>query len=140
MSSDFDLSATEVDFSKILRVHHTDLRETLNVQQMIPLMRTEELLTEEECQKIKLKTTDEEKIDQLVHILPRKGRFAYPKFIKCLESEKQHLAHPELVVKLKETAAKLRFQQLQPFQSMGTDSKSNQVNIPWQYSVVVWPP
>ena len=138
MSSDCNLSTTEVDFSKILQEHHTDLRETLNVQEMIPLMRKHELLTEEECQKLKLMTIDAEKIDQLVHILPRKGRFAYPKFIKCLESEKRHLGHPELVVKLKETAAKQKSQQLQPFQSMCTDSKSNQVNIQCSEATLNW--
>ena len=102
----------QVDFAKILQVHHTDLRATLNVQELIPLMRKHELLTTEECQGLKCNQTESEKIDQLVHILPRKGKSACAHFIKCLEAEKQHAGHPDLALKLKETCAKLS-QQLQ---------------------------
>ena len=121
LASDCDLSSTDtssnmveisqVDFAKILQVHYTDLRALLNVKELIPLMRKHELLTAEECQDLLHKPGDAEKIDQLVHILPRKGKLAYPKFIKCLKSEKQHLGHPEIVLKLKETAGKLKCQQ-----------------------------
>ena len=134
MSSDCDLSTTDadvqVDFAKVLQIHHTDLRTTLNVQELIPLMRTHELITAEECQDIKRKQMDAEKIDLLVHILPRKGKQAYPKFIKCLESETQHLGHPELVAKLKETAGKLKCQQSQSSQSLKVHAgiSTNQVN------------
>ena len=103
----------QVDFEKILQVHHTDLRDTLNVHQLIPLMRKHELLTMEECQELKCKQIDSDKIDHLVHILPRKGKRACANFIECLESEKQHMGHSELAVKLKETHSKLRFRQLQ---------------------------
>lgn len=104
------MSSTEnfqVDFAKILQVHHTDLRATLNIHELIPLMRKHELLTTEEYQELKCKQTEAEKIDQLVQILPRKGKHACAHFIQCLESEKQHTAHPELALKLKETRAKL---------------------------------
>lgn len=135
MSSDRELSPKDlqVDFDKILQVHHTDLRQTLNVNALIPLMRQHKLLTVEECQEIKSKPSDSEKIDQLVHILPRKGKLACRMFIKCLESEQEHLGHPELVLKLKGTIAKLNSQQAQPLQSVDTamdteSGKTKQVN------------
>ena len=125
MSSDGELALSIYDFAKILRlVHHADFRETLNVQALIPLLGKYNLLTEEERQEImQFKRTDCEKIDHLVHILPRKGKYAYQQFIKCLESEKEHLSHPELAQELKKTAEKLKAQQLQPFQ-LDTDSKT----------------
>ena len=134
MSSDRDFSSstdTSRDIgilAKVLQVHHEDLRRTLNVQELIPLMRKHDLLTTEECQDIKHKLGDAEKIDQLVHILPRKGKLAYIKFIQCLESEKQHLGHPELVLKLKETAEKLKCQQPNVCTGRGIGINTSQVN------------
>lgn len=124
MSSDRDeLSSTDlpVDFAKILHLHHEDLRGTLNVPALMPLMGKYNLITEEERQEIQCKATDAEKIDHLVHILPRKGKCGYQTFIRCLESEKQHLGHPELVLKFKKTVECLQTQQ--PFQSADTVSK-----------------
>ena len=136
MSSDRDreLSSTDfsaVDFAKILQLHHTDLRDTLNVRELIPLMGKFNLLTGEERQEIQCKATDSEKIDHLVHILPRKGKCAYQTFIRCLESEKQHLGHPELVLKLKKTVECLhaKTQHLQSFQSTDTDSKTTAEHV-----------
>jgi len=98
-------------------------------------MRRHNLITNEEVQEIKCKSTDLEKIDHLVHVLPRKGKFAYPKFIECLESEDKHLGHPELAVKLKETVAKL--QRPQFFQSaVDTGCKTNKVCI-YVYTVYI---
>lgn len=111
------------DFERVLRLHHTDLRETLNLQELIPLMRKCDLLTVEECQEIESKPSDSKKTDQLVQVLPRKGKLACHKFIRCLESEKQHLGHPELVLKLKETVAKFHSQLLD------TTVRTDQVSI-----------
>ena len=130
MSIDCELLAADyqVDFETILREHHNDFRETLNVQALLPLMTKNDLLTVQECQEITCKAIDAEKIDQLViHVLPRKGKLACQKFIKCLESEKQHSGHPELVEKLKQTVAKLISGQPQSHQFKDKESKTKQV-------------
>ena len=129
MSSDRDeLSSTDidfpVDFAKLLHLHHADLRDTLNVPALMPLMGKYNLLTGEERQEIQCKATDSEKIDHLVHILPRKGKCGYQTFIRCLESEKQHLGHPDLVLKFRKTVECLKTQHLQPFQSTDRVSKT----------------
>ena len=121
MSSDHELSTT-VDFTKLLQHHHGDFLEMLNVSALIPLMGKYNLLTMKECQEIHSKSTDSDKIDHLVHcVLPRKGKRAYQKFVKCLELETQHLGHPELVAKIKKTAETLK---LQPFKSVDTATDS----------------
>ena len=120
--SDCELS---VDFAKILQLHHADFRETLNVRALIPLMGKYNLLTGEERQEIQCKATDAERIDHLIHILPRKGKCAYQTFIRCLESEKQHLGHPELVIKLKKTVEWLKTQHIYLFQSADTSADTD---------------
>ncbi|XP_065907597.1 uncharacterized protein [Dysidea avara] len=97
-----------VNFAKVLQENHSDLRKYLSLQELIPLLRKLELLTEEEWDEISHKQlTRQQKIDYLVQLLPRKGEHAYEKFVTCLELEKEHSAHMELAEKIKETAAKL---------------------------------
>lgn len=86
-----------------MQEHHSDLRKWINVQELIPLLRKQELLTAEEWEEISGKQTRLQKIDQLIQILPQKGELSYLKFIDCLESEDEHPAHKELAVKLKKT-------------------------------------
>ena len=102
---------TSVNFATLLQEHHSDLRESLNIPVLIPLLRKQELLTVEEWEEMG-KQNRFQKIDQLIQILPRKGEQAYLKFISCLESENEHPAHKELVVKLKKTRS--RWQQSRP--------------------------
>ena len=92
-----------MNFAKLLREHHSDLRKYLNVQELIPLLRKWDLLTAEEWEEISGKQTRLQKIDQLIQILPQKGELSYMKFIDCLESEDEHPAHKELAIKLKDT-------------------------------------
>ena len=90
-------------FAKLLQEHHSDLRQWLNIQELIPLLRKQELLTAEEWEEIAGKQTRLQKIDQLIQILPQKGELSESKFISCLESEGEHPAHKELAAKLKKT-------------------------------------
>ena len=92
-----------MNFAKLLQEHHFDLRESLNIPVLIPLLRKQELLTVEEWEEMG-KQNRFQKVDQLIQILPQKGEQAYLKFISCLESENEHPAHKELAVKLKKTA------------------------------------
>ena len=75
----------------------------MNIDELIPLLRKQELLTAEEWEDISGKQTRPQKIDQLIRILPQKGESTYLKFMKCLESEQEHPGHKELTVKLKKT-------------------------------------
>ena len=81
-------------------------------------MKQYKLLTLEEYHEIQCKPLHSEKIDRLVAILYSKGTCAYSKFIKCLESENEHLGHSELVLKLKKTRAKLQLQEVREVQSV----------------------
>jgi len=92
-----------MNFAKLLQEHHSDLRQCLNIHELIPLLRKQELLTAEEWEEISIKQTRWQKIDQLIQILPRKGESAYLRFIGCLDSESEHPAHKELAIKLKNT-------------------------------------
>ena len=136
MSSDHELSNT-VDFPRLLQHHHADFLETLNVPALIPLMGKHDLLTVKECQEIHSKSTDSDKIDHLVHcVLPRKGKGAYQKFIKCLELETQHLGHPELVSKIKKTAKTLKLQTFtgKSVDTAGTDPDSQVGQYNYSYN------
>ena len=77
-----------------------------------------ELLTVDDYNEICCKLSYSEKINQLVAILCSKGIHAYSNFIKCLESEKEHLGHSKLVLKLKKTCAKLQLQQVREVQCL----------------------
>ena len=94
-----------VNFAKLLQEHHSDLRESLNIPVLIPLLRKQELLTVEEWEEMG-KQNRFQRIDQLIQILPQKGEQAYLKFISCLESENEHPAHKELAIKLKKTRSR----------------------------------
>lgn len=54
------------------------------------------------------KQTRQKMIDYLLQLLPSKGEQAYEKFVTCLESEKEHLPHMELAVKMKKTAEEMK--------------------------------
>ena len=100
-----------VNFAKVLQENHSDLRKYLSLKELIPLLRKLELLTAEEWDEISLRQqTQQQKVDYLVQLLPRKGEHAYEKFLTCLELEKEHSGHVELAEKIKETAAKLTVQ------------------------------
>ena len=99
-----------VSFAKVLQENHSDLRQYLSLQELIPLLRKFELLTTEEWDEISghhKQLTQQQRVDYLVKLLPRKGEHAYEKFVTCLESEKEHSAHLELAKKMKETVVKL---------------------------------
>lgn len=108
-----------VSFAKLLKVHHSDLRQSLNIQELIPPLRKEGLLTGEEWEELSKQQTIPQKIDYLIQILPRKGEQACPKFIGCLESENEHPTHKELAAKLKKTRSQLMQQRTY---SASTDS------------------
>ena len=120
-----------VNFAKLLQEHHFDLRESLNIQALIPLLRKQELLTVEEWEAMGKQTqTRSQTIDQLIQILPQKGEQAYMKFISCLESENEHPAHKELALKLKKTRS--RWQQSRPisrFRRSTTDSDVTKTDL-----------
>ncbi|XP_065907540.1 uncharacterized protein [Dysidea avara] len=106
-SSTKDKLAPPVNFDRVLQEHHSDLRQCLSLQELIPLLRKHELLTKEEWEEISCKQTHQKKIDHLVQLLPRKGEHAYEKFVTCLESEKEHPSHLELADKIKKTAEEM---------------------------------
>ncbi|XP_065907298.1 uncharacterized protein [Dysidea avara] len=110
----FAANAVTVNFERILQKHHSDLRKSLGLEELIPLLREFDLLTKEEWDALSNKqTTQNQKIDFLVGLLPRKGEHAYTNFVTCLESEKEHPAHQELADQLRGTAAKLAESQQQ---------------------------
>ena len=102
-----------VDFERVLQKHHSDLRKSLGIEELIPSLRSLDLLTKDEWEVLSSQQTRQQKIDYLVALLPRKGENAYTHFVVCLESEKCHLAHQELADKLKTTAATLAESQQQ---------------------------
>ena len=116
-----------INFAKLLQEHHSDLREWLNIPALIPLLRKQELITAEEWEEISGKQTRLLKIDQLIQILPQKGKLACMKFIICLESETEHPAHKELAVKLKKT--QLRYGQQQMIRKTTTDSDVTKTDL-----------
>ncbi|XP_065906679.1 uncharacterized protein [Dysidea avara] len=90
----------KTSFARILQDFHYDLRQSLSLPQLIPLLNGQGLLTTEEWEELSCKATTLQSIDRLVQILPRKGENAYAKFVNCLESESEHPAHQELADKL----------------------------------------
>ena len=118
-----------VNLARLLQEHHIDLRESLNIPALIPLLRKQELLTVEEWEEMG-KQNRFQNVDQLIQILPQKGEQAYLKFISCLESENEHPAHKELALKLKKTRS--RWQQSRPisrFRRSTTDSDVTKTDL-----------
>lgn len=97
----------------------------MNIRQLIPLLRKQELLTAEEWEEISGKQTRSQEIDQLIQILPQKGERAHLKFIDCLESEDEHPAHKELAAKLKKTQSLWQRRSIQST----TDSEVTKVDL-----------
>ena len=70
------------------------------METVFPYLVQEDLLTQGEkaklCSLSSTLSSDDEKITYLIDLLPKKGRSALPRFLKCLESTASGTAHLEL--------------------------------------------
>ena len=76
----------------ILRRHWSSLRRDLEPTRLLPYLVNILDVTDE--QEVKVKATREDKIDQLLEILPRRGPKAFDEFVKALQEVQPFLASP----------------------------------------------
>lgn len=88
--------AENVDSAKFFMAHHVDFVNFLNVDEMIPFLNKQALLTPDEMETLCLHQTRKKKIEYLVTIMGIKGDPAPSLFIKCVRDAKEHRAHPKL--------------------------------------------
>ena len=98
---------------RLLDACSVQIRDLLHMETVFPYLVQEDLLTQGEIDKLcSLSSTfssDEDKITFLVEkVLPKKGRNALPRFLKCLESTASGTAHDELADFIKGKASKLQ--------------------------------
>ena len=76
----------------ILRRHWSSLRRDLEPTKLLPYLVNILDVTDE--QEVKVKATREDRIDQLLEILPRRGPKAFDEFVKALQEVQPFLASP----------------------------------------------
>ncbi|PSN42654.1 hypothetical protein C0J52_13037 [Blattella germanica] len=91
----------EINVAKLQHIQN-DLRSDLVFEHICTPLLQEELINHEDYQRIKSKTTDPEKIDILIEILPTKAANSFDKFIKILEKDYPWLAQSLKEVKVEE--------------------------------------
>ena len=92
---------------KLLHTCNVQIHNLLHLETVFPYLVQEDLLTQEEMEKLCVPSlmSDDAKINYLVEIvLPKKGRTALPRFLKCLECTASGTAHVELANFIKATA------------------------------------
>ena len=80
--------------------HHVDFVNCLNVDEVIPFLNKQQLLTPDEMETLYFHQTRGKKIGYLVGIMGTKGYRAPSLFIECVRDAKKHIAHPELADKM----------------------------------------
>ena len=102
------LSLSPSKQEKILAHCHPRIRNSLDIQAILPHLNQQDLLTSDE-RDILLQNSHStrcNKIDHLLQWLPRKGEDALERFIQCLRSSSEGTGHRELATLLAEEAAR----------------------------------
>ncbi len=88
---------------RFFMVHHVDFNSYLNLEELLPHLNDQQLLTSNEMEKLMLKSlTRQEKILELVKIMCIKGDRAPSLFTKCVRDAAEHLPHSDLADKLED--------------------------------------
>ena len=75
----------------------------MKVNELMPHLIAKDLLTRSEREKLdSLQGLEYDQNKYLLKILPRKGDHSYKLFLECLEEEKEHLGHKDIVEWLKQ--------------------------------------
>ena len=110
-TSSFELKPKQLE--RLLSECSVQIHDLLHMETVFPHLVQENLLTQEEKNKLcSLSSTflsDEAKITYLVEkVLPKKGKTALPRFLKCLECTAGGTAHIELAEFIRGKANELR--------------------------------
>ena len=77
-----------------------EISNNLNVQEIFPYLNSQGLLTERDCQiLLNYHTTNTEKVNYLLDVLPRKERF-FTKFLHCLYQTTSGTGHGDIAMAL----------------------------------------
>ena len=95
----------------VLNKLHPDLRR-LDLDQVFPHLNQQRLLTYSEQEKLKNERfTTDERIDELLKWIPKKGSDALKRFVKCLQNSADGTGHGELASSLEVEIGKIRSKQ-----------------------------
>ena len=99
---------------RILNSLHPSVRRMLNVHEIFSQLNQQGLLTPLEKGKLRNDLyTEDQKIDNIIEWIPRKGSDALGRFLICLEESSEGTAHGELVGLLKREIRKERLRRQQ---------------------------
>ena len=112
--------ALDAELREILQRMETDLKLTIQLDTLLPILCKKHLVTQAEHQRLSSdKDSGAEKNGKLVRIIQGKGENAFDLFVEALREEKEHLGHASLAQKLsQERSGKVR------------DSESRDLNRP----------
>ena len=93
--------ALDAELREILQKMETDLKITIQLDTLLPILCKKHLVTQTEHQRLSNdKDSDAEKNGKLVRIIQGKGENAFDLFIEALKEEKDHIGHGSLAQKL----------------------------------------
>ena len=112
-SSESTLFLKPKQLEKVLHACNVQIHSLLHMDSLFPHLVQEDLLTQGEMDKLcglsSAFASDDKKINYLVEkVLPKKGRTALPRFLKCLECTSRGTAHLELADIIKSKAHELK--------------------------------
>ena len=97
-SANIQLQSKQLE--RLLNACSVQIHDLLHMETVFPYLVQEDLLTQREkdklCSLSSALPSDEAKITYLMNVLPKKGRNALPRFLKCLECTAGGTAHIEL--------------------------------------------
>lgn len=99
---------TAEELKEILDACSSDIHDKLDVDAILPMLRSYNLLSNQQTQLLKCNSDRDEKIDKLLMWLSRKGPSTLPKLVTCFESFPEMSSHKHLGVKLKSEMTRLK--------------------------------
>ena len=96
------MMALDADLRDILQGLQSELALTIQLNALLPILRSKRLVTQSESQQLSSdgKESDLEKNRKLIRIIIGKGEKAYDLFVEALQEEQDHLGHESLAKKL----------------------------------------
>ena len=104
------MMALDADLRDILQGLQSELALTIQLNALLPILRSKRLVTQSESQQLSSdgKESDLEKNRKLIRIIIGKGEKAYDLFVEALQEEQDHLGHESLAKKLIDEKKRLK--------------------------------
>ena len=85
------------EWPPLLKRHCQEIMQNVNMEMLTPHLIQNELITRSEYERIAGVSPWEQSQYFVLKVLPSKGQGGFERFLKCLQEEKEHLGHQDLV-------------------------------------------